>query len=117
MWNVYEVLLAPSSAASDAAHEDDEGERRRWDDGADSGGDDEAAAGCALVTTDVSDALGEPARAAADVLRRELLRRAMDSGADAPTAYNGRGVWTANYRALLPFDEVMLCNVMWCNVM
>ena len=59
---------------------------------------------CAAVARDAEDALGEPPAAAADVYRRELLRRSLDSG-DDDKGYNGRGVWTANYRAHLTFDE------------
>ena len=63
-----------------------------------------ASEAAAAVTPDAERALGEPPRAAADVLRRDLAKRRLDSG-DAPEAYNGRGVWSANYRKQLTFDE------------
>ena len=61
--------------------------------------------GGADVTSHAADVLGEPPRSADDVLRRQLYRRSMNSGSGA-AAYNGRGAWTAKYRALLSFDEV-----------
>lgn len=61
---------------------------------------------CAAVSPDGERATGLKPRKAASFLRRELRRRALDSGSDDGGAYNNRSTWTANYRGVLPFDEV-----------
>ena len=58
------------------------------------------------VSHDTALALGEEPTAAADYFMRELRRRALDCGQNRDIAYNGRAVFTANYRSSLPFDEV-----------
>ena len=58
------------------------------------------------VSGDAEAALGEEPTAAADYFMRELRRRALDCGQNRDIAYNGRAVYTANYRSSLPFDEV-----------
>ena len=58
------------------------------------------------VSHDTETALGEQPTAASDFFERELRRRALDCGKNNHIAYNGRAVYTANYRSSLPFDEV-----------
>ena len=58
------------------------------------------------VSHDTELSLGEEPTAAADYFMRELRRRALDCGLNGEIAYNGRAVYTANYRSSLPFDEV-----------
>ena len=58
------------------------------------------------VSHDTERALGEEPTAASDFFERELRRRALDCGKNGAIAYNGRAVYTANYRSSLPFDEV-----------
>jgi hypothetical protein len=60
----------------------------------------------ATVSGDAESALGEEPTAASDFFERELRRRALDCGKNGAIAYNGRAVYTANYRSSLPFDEV-----------
>ena len=60
----------------------------------------------ATVSDDVESALGEAPTSAGDFFARELRRRALDCGLNTEGAYNGRVVYTANYRSSLPFDEV-----------
>ena len=58
------------------------------------------------VSHDTELSLGEEPTAASDYFMRELRRRALDCGLNGEIAYNGRAVYTANYRSSLPFDEV-----------
>ena len=58
------------------------------------------------VSHDTELSLGEKPTAASDFFERELRRRALDCGLNGEIAYNGRAVYTANYRSSLPFDEV-----------
>lgn len=60
----------------------------------------------ATVSDDVESALGEAPTSAGDYFARELRRRVLDCGLNTEGAYNGRAVYTANYRSSLPFDEV-----------